>query len=197
MFLQEEKQLRVLLCKSWRRGISGSICKSHIKEPGCMEHPALQRGILSSHHLLLLPFKSHQGFTLSLKRFFPLAKSLRCRPGGRGMRTPCTRDALEGDGSGHGDHAACESELMCTRGAGPPTLYISWAAGGTLAKPQAKGCPSVLPRWDMILRRHCSAWGECKMPRVSWSGEGLNAQILRFGCRKVGSTGQAPLAVMG
>lgn len=167
-------------------------CKSHIKEPGGMEHPALQPGILSSRHLLFLPFKSQWGFTLSLKRCFPLAKLLCYRPGGRGMRTPCAGDALEGDGSGCGDRAACESELICTPSAGLPTLYVSWAVGGTLAEPQARGCPSVLLWQDMMLRQHCSAWGECKMPRVSWSGEGLNAQILRFG-----SAGEAPLAVTG
>lgn len=54
--------------------ISGGICKSHIKEPGCMKCLALQWGTLGSHNLLFLPFKSQWGFTPSLKRCFPLSR---------------------------------------------------------------------------------------------------------------------------
>lgn len=81
---------------------------------------------------------------------------------------------------------------MCTPGVGPSVLYISWMVGGTLAVSQASDCLLALPRWDAMLGQHHPAWGECKMPRG-----GLNAQILRFGHRKAGSTGEARLAVTG
>lgn len=165
MFLQEEKQPHVLLCKSWGRPISGDICKSCIKEPGCMECPALERGIAQ---LPSPPFFSllRVSGVLSLPQSNASlqAESLHCRPRGRGMQTPCARDAPEGDSSGRRDRAGCESELMCTPGVRPPVLYISWAVSATLAEPQASSCPSALPWQDTMLGWHCLAWGECKIP---------------------------------
>lgn len=113
------------------------------------------------------------------------------------MQTSCAGAAPEGNSSSCGDCAACESELMCTLGAGPPLLYISWAVSGTLAKLQASGCPLALPRQDAMLGRHHPAWGECKMPQGSRSRGALNIQILRFGCRKAGSARETRLAIMG